>query len=122
MDRKEDNSLIIDFLGEQLEFQLLNVFEFNSDRKRMSVVLKDSNGKHKIITKGADNVIIKRLRNYNLNVFSEKKESDIIKNIPNHLQFFGEKGLRTLLFAQRDISELEYATFTDAYNVSYLIN
>jgi phospholipid-translocating ATPase len=40
----------------------LKVIEFNSDRKRMSVLLKDPvDGLTKLYTKGADSIIIDRL-------------------------------------------------------------
>jgi magnesium-transporting ATPase (P-type) len=46
--------------GEVKQFELLQTFSFNSDRKRMSVVIRD--GDHiKLYTKGADNIIISRL-------------------------------------------------------------
>lgn len=119
VDRKEDNTIILDFYGETYKYSLLNVFEFNSDRKRMSVVIKDSEGNIKIITKGADNKIIERLKDYKQGTNDkDKKEDEIIKNIPNHLHFFGNKGLRTLLFAQRNITDYEYASFMDSHNVS----
>lgn len=41
-----------------LEFELIKKIEFNSDRKRMSVIVKDlQDGLYKMYTKGADNVI-----------------------------------------------------------------
>lgn len=36
------------------------LFPFDSDRKRMSVVIKH-NGKYKLLIKGADNMILERL-------------------------------------------------------------
>lgn len=43
-------------------FKVLRKMEFNSDRKRMSVVIKDpSDGKIKLLIKGADSVIKERL-------------------------------------------------------------
>lgn len=53
------------------KFKLLHIFEFNSTRKRMSVVLRDNDGKLKIICKGADSIILKRInkaKRYN-NIF-----------------------------------------------------
>ena len=41
-------------------FELLEVFAFTSDRKRMSVVIRD-NGIIKMYTKGADSIVKKRL-------------------------------------------------------------
>jgi len=38
--------------------------EFNSDRKRMSVLLKDKlDGQYKLLIKGADSIILDRLDN-----------------------------------------------------------
>lgn len=124
IDRLEDNSIILNFNNEPLKYKLLNIFEFNSDRKRMSCVLRDPNGKIIIFTKGADSVILKRLKKYdneaNLNE-DITKEKLINDDIPNFLTYFGHKGLRTLLFAMRNISEMEYANFLDAYNVRNLL-
>lgn len=61
-DRTEDNNIIVKFRKETFKFKLLYLFEFNSDRKRMSVVIKDKDGKAKLITKGADVVIFNRIK------------------------------------------------------------
>ena len=37
--RDEDNNMIVDFRGERLQYKLLNILEFNSTRKRMSVII-----------------------------------------------------------------------------------
>ena len=48
----------IDFRGEQLKYKLLNTLEFNSTRKRMSVIVKDmQNGQIILLCKGADAVM-----------------------------------------------------------------
>ena len=45
-----------------LDFELLRKMEFNSDRKRMSILVKDvSDGFYKLYTKGADNILKERL-------------------------------------------------------------
>jgi len=45
-----------------LTYELLNVLEFTSSRKRMSVIIKDNqNGEIWLLTKGADSVIEKLL-------------------------------------------------------------
>ena len=51
-------------VGEVVEetYELLAVLEFNSTRKRMSVIVREPwNGKIKMYTKGADSVILARL-------------------------------------------------------------
>jgi magnesium-transporting ATPase (P-type) len=62
-DRDEEDNLIIDklFTGEVLKYKLLNVFEFNSDRKRMSVVVRTPDNRIMIVCKGADSIINARL-------------------------------------------------------------
>lgn len=47
--------------GNDLLFELLNVIEFNSARKRMTVIVRNPAGKILCITKGADSHIIPRL-------------------------------------------------------------
>ena len=45
-------------LGLEERWELLNILEFNSDRKRMSVILRDpTTGVVRLFCKGADNVI-----------------------------------------------------------------
>jgi phospholipid-transporting ATPase len=64
-ERTEDNNIIIKYNGTVYKYLLLHIFEFNSNRKRMSVIIRDENDpnnkKIKLICKGADSVIIKRL-------------------------------------------------------------
>lgn len=43
------------------KIELLYLFEFDSDRKRMTVIIRD-NGVIKMLIKGADSIIIGRLR------------------------------------------------------------
>jgi magnesium-transporting ATPase (P-type) len=44
-----------------LKYKLLNVLEFSSSRKRMSVILRDPSGNIILMCKGADNVIADKL-------------------------------------------------------------
>ena len=44
-------------------YQVLQTIEFSSARKRMSIVVKFPDGRNCVICKGADNIIIERLRN-----------------------------------------------------------
>jgi phospholipid-transporting ATPase len=39
MKRDEDNFVHLNFRGEMIKYKLLNILEFNSDRKRMSVIV-----------------------------------------------------------------------------------
>ena len=44
------------------KWRILDVLEFTSKRKRMSVIVKDSKGNIRVITKGADSKIFDNLR------------------------------------------------------------
>lgn len=63
-ERDEDNNVIVlnKFTGQKTKYELLNVIEFSSARKRMSVIVREPNGKIMIYTKGADSIIIPRLK------------------------------------------------------------
>lgn len=39
------------------QFEILNILEFSSARRRMTVIVKDKQGKIKVLTKGADSII-----------------------------------------------------------------
>jgi phospholipid-transporting ATPase len=58
---RKPKSVFVDALGVSQEFQILNVCEFNSTRKRMSTIVRGPDGKIKLYCKGADNVILERL-------------------------------------------------------------
>lgn len=48
--------------GERLTFEILDLIEFSSARKRMSIVVKYPDGRIAVICKGADSAILPRLR------------------------------------------------------------
>ncbi|KAL4114266.1 hypothetical protein PRIC2_014589 [Phytophthora ramorum] len=88
-----------------LEFQILDVLEFTSDRKRMSVVVQYPNGEYWVLTKGADNVIYPMLA-------KAKSDPEMLKETMRHLETFGDDGLRTLTIAQRRVDEKEYLNWS----------
>ena len=79
------------------QFQLVNILEFTSARKRMSVIVKklnDGDDRLLLLTKGADNVIFERL----------KPGGDELKqSTEEHLDSFANEGLRTLTLAYKVI-------------------
>jgi phospholipid-transporting ATPase len=87
------------------EFELLSVLEFNSDRKRQSVVVRDPRGRLMLWTKGADSVMYERLRDGPDNAATQRL-----------LDEFAEVGLRTLVIAERELGEDEYARWAVKFN------
>ena len=62
-DRDEDNNMVIEnkLTKKEEKYELLNVIEFTSARKRMSIIVRNPEGKVIIMTKGADSHVIPRL-------------------------------------------------------------
>lgn len=80
------------------KYELLNILEFTSARKRMSVVVRRLDSPTDgllLLTKGADNVIFERLR---------PGEEGLKAETERHLSEFAFSGLRTLTLAYRPIS------------------
>ena len=59
--RDSDQSLTLNIQGKKASVRVMNVLEFTSDRKRMSVVVRMPDGKIKLLCKGADTIIQPRL-------------------------------------------------------------
>lgn len=88
-------------------YDILNVIEFTSARKRMSVIIRDPEGKIKLFCKGADTMIYERLDNNN----EELKENLLLQ-----LEHFATEGLRTLCYATVQLSENEYNDWKQKYH------
>ncbi|XP_030894781.1 phospholipid-transporting ATPase IB, partial [Leptonychotes weddellii] len=98
-------SVIIEAMGQEQTFGILNVLEFSSDRKRMSVIVRTPSGQLRLYCKGADNVIFERL----------SKDSKYMEETLCHLEYFATEGLRTLCVAYADLSEHEYEEWLKVY-------
>uniref|UniRef100_A0A674GA17 Phospholipid-transporting ATPase n=1 Tax=Taeniopygia guttata TaxID=59729 RepID=A0A674GA17_TAEGU len=105
------HSVIIDALGKEKTFEILNVLEFSSNRKRMSVIVRTPAGQLRLYCKGADNVIFERL----------SKDSQYMEQTLCHLEYFATEGLRTLCIAYADLSEKSYREWLNVYNESSMV-
>uniref|UniRef100_A0A0V0IZF0 Phospholipid-transporting ATPase n=1 Tax=Solanum chacoense TaxID=4108 RepID=A0A0V0IZF0_SOLCH len=94
--------------GKRIErsYKILNVLEFNSTRKRMSVIVKDEDGKILLLSKGADSIMFERLGKSGRRFEQETRE---------HVNEYADAGLRTLILAYRELSEEEYNTFNEKF-------
>ena len=91
-------------IGEkEFSFEILHVLGFSSERKRMSIIIRDGN-KIKIYCKGADIEITKRLS-------AKSKKSDKFQFISKELDNFSKIGYRTLMVASRIIKESDYISW-----------
>ena len=111
IDRKPDSVIIKVPGGGTEEYQVLNIIEFTSTRKRMSVVVRCPDGIIKLYTKGADTMILDRL---GASVRQRKYYEDTVK----HLDEFAINGLRTLCLALRTIEEKEYEIWNSKFHAA----
>jgi len=105
--RIPDESITISIGDKSIKFDHLATVEFDSDRKRMSVVLRDPNGQMFLFTKGADTIMVPLL--------SKDEEQTIIRTTMEQVDAFAEQGLRTLLYAWRQISQEEWDSWYPQY-------
>ncbi|KAF1886408.1 hypothetical protein Lal_00045640 [Lupinus albus] len=95
---KNGNILEVKFNSKILQYEVLETLEFTSDRKRMSVVLKDyQNGKILLLSKGADEAILPYAR-----------AGQQTRNFIEAVDQYSHLGLRTLCLACRELKEDEY--------------
>ncbi|KAM3133208.1 hypothetical protein pb186bvf_014636 [Paramecium bursaria] len=98
---------------EILTYQIMQVIEFNSTRKRMSIILKDQSGKLILFCKGADNVILSMLED---RLEEDQEYRQVIYDTKKLLQEYAQQGLRTLVLAAKNITSIEFENFQKAYN------
>lgn len=95
---KKGNILDINFNASLVQYEVLDTLEFTSERKRMSVVVRDcQNGNIILLSKGADEAILPHAHaGQQTRIFAEAAEQ------------YAQLGLRTLCLAWRDLEEEEY--------------
>ncbi|NXP09979.1 AT8B3 ATPase, partial [Thinocorus orbignyianus] len=99
---RTQDTITISELGMKRTYKVLAMLDFNSDRKRMSVLVRDPQGRIRLYTKGADTVILERLQRRGPNeTFIEMA-----------LDGFAEETLRTLCLASKEVSEVEYSVWS----------
>jgi phospholipid-translocating ATPase len=81
---RSENKIEIDLMGELRTYTVLNVMEFNSDRKRMSVIIERPEGDLVLMCKGADSVIFERL--------NVQASESIMEVTSSHLEGFANDG------------------------------
>jgi len=92
--------------GKELTYKVLCTIAFTSTRKRMSVIVKTPEGKVLLMTKGADNIVGGRAKEY---------QSTDKTTVDSHLRIFSEDGLRTLMLAIRELPSAEFDTWFASY-------
>jgi len=90
-----------------LRLEVLDICEFDSDRKRMSVIVRYPDGRAVLLLKGADSAVLPFV-----SAASGSRE------VHQHLHQFASRGLRTLCVASRDLPEEEYRAWALRYRAA----
>ncbi|KAF5353971.1 hypothetical protein D9756_007010 [Leucocoprinus leucothites] len=107
---KSKDTMDIEVMGQIEKYTLLKVLEFNSTRKRMSVVVRTPDGRLILYCKGADSVIYARLAQDHDPALKEQTSKD--------MEMFANNGLRTLCIAYRELDEEEYLGWVRTYDAA----
>ncbi|KAF6738872.1 Phospholipid-transporting ATPase ID [Oryzias melastigma] len=83
-------------MGHAVTYQLLAILDFNNTRKRMSVIVRDEEGRIKLYCKGADTIIFDLL---------DPSSKDLVYTTSEQLNDFAGEGLRTLALAYKELDE-----------------
>ncbi|XP_039071017.1 phospholipid-transporting ATPase 1-like isoform X2 [Hibiscus syriacus] len=93
--------IVIYVNGDKLRLDVLGLHEFDSVRKRMSVVTRFPDNTTKVLVKGADTAMFSILAR-------ETEKDDQIRQVTHsHLTDYSSEGLRTLVVAAKDLTDAE---------------
>ncbi|KZF20825.1 P-type ATPase [Xylona heveae TC161] len=107
---RRGDEIMLNIMGEERSYTILNTLEFNSSRKRMSAIVRMPDGKIVLFCKGADSIIWSRLR--------RGEQAELRESTKQHLEMFAREGLRTLCVAQRELNEDEYYAWNKKHEVA----
>ncbi|KAI3664865.1 hypothetical protein L6452_43474 [Arctium lappa] len=102
--------IVIDIQGERQRFNVLGMHEFDSDRKRMSVILGCPDGTVKVIVKGADSSMFK--------IIDKSRNLDVVRATESHLHSYSSIGLRTLVVGMRELGVPEFEQWQSSYETA----
>lgn len=104
------DSVNIEVMGQPERYIPLQLLEFNSTRKRMSVVVRNPSGQLVLYCKGADSVIYERL--------AADHDPELKAATARDMEAFANGGLRTLCIAYRYLTEQEYIDWARTYEAA----
>lgn len=99
------DKIIVAIFGVEYTYEVLCTLEFNSFRKRMSIICRTPTGAIQLFCKGADSTIFPRL----------KFDAKIKEITANHVTLLANEGLRTLAFSSKIIPSAEYEPWVVKY-------
>jgi phospholipid-translocating ATPase len=107
---KTSSALIrtVNFRNRKMQYEVLDVFEFDSTRKRMSIILREMHtGKIVLYCKGAESHVFKKCTRGN------------VPACDDDIKRFAEQGWRTLALSFKYLSESDYKTIKEKLETAY---
>ncbi|XP_028399052.1 phospholipid-transporting ATPase ID-like [Dendronephthya gigantea] len=104
--RRSPTTVTLECLGKEETWELLCILDFDNVRKRMSVIVRRDN-EIKLYCKGADTIIFERL---------DPSCQELVETTTKHLNTFAKSGLRTLVLAEKDITEEYFKDWMGRYH------
>lgn len=104
MGRDIDQNVILEVHNTPVTIRILNIIEFTSDRKRMTVVAQYPNDEIRVLCKGADAMILPRCQTAPYTELTLRQLED-----------FATTGLRTLVYAWKTLEIAEYEAWNQDY-------
>eukprot|EP00618_Florenciella_parvula_P035688 CAMPEP_0119475430 /NCGR_PEP_ID=MMETSP1344-20130328/6318_1 /TAXON_ID=236787 /ORGANISM="Florenciella parvula, Strain CCMP2471" /LENGTH=1265 /DNA_ID=CAMNT_0007508957 /DNA_START=65 /DNA_END=3862 /DNA_ORIENTATION=- len=114
---KTPSSVVVRLNGEDLNYNVLALIEFNSTRKRMSVVAQCPDGTYKLLIKGADNIMFDRTATDGFKLCGETNAQGR-DTVTRHLDFFSTQGLRTLVLGEKILTQAEAESWTAEWHAA----
>ncbi|CAN6805279.1 unnamed protein product [Brassica oleracea] len=102
--------IVINVRGVMQRFNVLGLHEFDSDRKRMSVILGCPDTSVKLFVKGADSSMF--------SVMDEESYGDVIEATKKQLHAYSSDGLRTLVVGMRKLNETEFEQWHSSFEAA----
>lgn len=105
--------VVLTALDEIRRYDVLGVHEFDSVRKRMSVVVRGPDGRVLLLLKGADSAVLHLCR-----AAQGAAERSCLEGTERDLDAYAREGLRTLVVAARELPPAEVQRWAAAYETA----
>jgi len=105
--KRAQGKLTLSLLGKEVEYEILNVMEYSSDRGCMSVIARTPDGSVRLYCKGSDTKVMAKIR--------KGTNEKLLDHTNQNLYTFACEGLRTLVLGTKLIPEREYAEWDRRY-------
>lgn len=93
-------------------YRLHHVLEFDSDRKRMTVIVETPSGEILLLCKGADSVILERLADH------QGKSNEFLDSVYSQLSEYAKCGMRTLCMAYKKIPREDFDRWSAQFSAA----